>query len=63
VSGEKAFIHLPDFITRARRELMLSAIFFVFFVGAISAARMYYPVMVTTQRSRLCMEIVEGKER
>jgi len=28
---------LPDFITSARRELMLSAAFLVFFVGAIVA--------------------------
>ena len=26
----------PDFITNARRELMLSAVFFAFFVGAIA---------------------------
>jgi hypothetical protein len=27
----------PDFITNARRELMLSAVFFAFFAGAIVA--------------------------
>ena len=28
-------IPLPDFMTRAKRELMLSAVFFDFFAGAI----------------------------
>lgn len=32
-----AFIPLPDFITSARRELMESAVFFAFLVGAIFA--------------------------
>ena len=31
------FLPLPDFITSARRELMLSAVFLVFLVGAIVA--------------------------
>jgi hypothetical protein len=33
------FSPLPDFITSARRELMLSAVFLVFLVGAIVACQ------------------------
>jgi hypothetical protein len=32
-------VPLPDFITSARRELMLSVVFFAFLVGAISRFR------------------------
>jgi hypothetical protein len=31
------FVPLPLFMTKARRELMLSAVFLDFFVGAIAA--------------------------
>jgi len=34
---ERIFQPLPDFITSAKRELMLSAVFLVFLVGAIAA--------------------------
>jgi hypothetical protein len=34
----------PDFITKARRELMLSADFLTFFVGAIVALKKAVPV-------------------
>jgi hypothetical protein len=40
---------------------MLSAIFFVFFVGAISAARMSYFVMVTTRRFGLAWRLLRGR--
>jgi hypothetical protein len=32
-----ALLPLPDFMTNASRELMLSAVFFAFFVGAMAA--------------------------
>ena len=32
-------VPLPDFMTSAKRELMLSAVFLVFFAGAIVALR------------------------
>jgi hypothetical protein len=35
--SRRIFSPLPDFITSARRELMLSAVFLAFFVGAIVA--------------------------
>jgi hypothetical protein len=36
-------VPLPDFMTSARRELMLSAVFLAFFVGAIVArSRLIY---------------------
>ena len=37
--SRRMFSPLPDFITSARRELMLSAVFLVFLVGAIVACQ------------------------
>jgi hypothetical protein len=39
------FSPLPDFITSARRELMLSAVFLVFLVGAIVACQDYWMIL------------------
>jgi hypothetical protein len=37
--SRRIFLPLPDFITSARRELMLSAVFLAFLVGAIVACQ------------------------
>jgi len=49
----KGTLPFPDFITRARRELILSAVFLVFFVGAIAALEESLKVPVCLKRSGL----------
>ena len=46
-------IPFPDFITRAKRELMLSAVFLAFFVGAIVALKeaLEIPVCIEALRT------------
>ena len=49
----KGTIPFPDFMTRARRELMLSAVFLAFFVGAIAALEESLKVPLCVKRSGL----------
>lgn len=48
-------VPLPDFMTRARRELIPSAVFLVFFVGAIVASQDILLFILRVEVSKLML--------